>query len=240
MSNIVAKKDLETEIVIVQGKNTFTNSLVYSKEFEFLHRDVLVKIRKLTAEHTHLQKWYKESTFVNERNRSYPYFEITRDGYMFLILQMGNAKSKVSVDRIAKKQLLFIEAFNKMEQILLQKNNTEWVTVRKQGKIARREETDTIKEFVKYATAQGSSGAKYYYKHFTNATYKALTLIEHKKPKTRDTLDLLELNQLFLAENIVQKVIQKEMEEDENYKVIFEKAKNALIDFAGTLYLGER
>jgi len=233
------KEELEAEIITVHRGKSFTNSLVYTKEFEFIHKNALNKIRKLIAEYKALRSEFRESTFINDRNREYPYFEMTRDGYTTLIMQMGGAKNKKSRDLIFAKQQLFIKAFNKMEQVLLQKSNTEWVTERKQGKIARRAETDTIKEFIDYAMKQGaSSGAKFYYKNITNATYKALTLIEQKKPKTRETLDVLELHQLYLAENIVQKVIQKEMEANEHYKVIYEKAKDALIAFAGTLYIG--
>jgi len=121
---------------------------------------------------------------------------------------------------------------------LLNKSNSEWLTSREQGKQIRLKETDTIKDFVEYATNQGSKSAKFYYKHYTSATYKALQLLEHKKPKLRETLDLLQLHQLLLAEDLVTKTIKKEMDNQEHYKVIFEKCKIALINFANSLMIG--
>ena len=123
------------------------------------------------------------------------------------------------------------------DQVLLRQSNDEFKMVRSQGKIARKQETEMIKDFVEYAIEQGSSGAKFYYKHFTKATYKALSLLEHRKPKTRDTLDLLELNQLYIAENIVSKVIQQGMDDKEHYKVIYELCKQALENFADSLMI---
>jgi len=124
-----------------------------------------------------------------------------------------------------------------MEQMLLRQTNNEWLASSNQGKIARREETDTIKDFVGYAISQGSENAKRYYKHFTNYTYKALSLLEHKKPKTRDTLDMMELNQLVLAESIITRVIKKAMEDKIPYKKVYPLAKDALDNFADSLYL---
>ena len=85
--------------------------------------------------------------------------------------------------------------------------NNEWVRARIQSKETRLQCTDVIKDFVEYATAQGSKSAKFYYKHITNATYSALGLIQHKKPKIRDKavfvlvkLDLIAFSEtLFLS-----------------------------------------
>lgn len=225
------------DLVQIKKGGVITNSLLFSEEFGFTHREVLEKIRNLTIDWTTLKNEFAFGTFVNERGREYEFCEFGRNAYMFLIMQFGNVKSKTRRLYIQEKQLLFIEAFNRMEQMLLNQSNTEWITAREQGKAIRSGETDAIKEFVEYAIASGSNGAKFYYKHFTSATYKALSLLEHKKPKTRDTLDMLELHQLVLAEDIVTRVIISEMEAKEHYKVIFEKCKVALEKFADSLYL---
>jgi len=232
---IISKKELEAEIVSVRGKHMFTNSLKYSEEFKQTHRDILKKINSLTSEYKHTLKWFKKEYFINERNREFPYYEMTRDGYIFLIMQMGRAKNKDSRDLFVEKQTKFIDAFNKMEQMLLQQQNTEWVESRSQSKIARREETDTIQKFIEYATEQGSSKAKFYYKHFTKATYKALSLLERKNPLTRDTLNLMQLYQLVVAENIVKNVIKNAMVENVFYKDIYEMSKEALDKYAESI-----
>jgi len=62
------------------------------------------------------------------------------------------------------------------------KSNEYWLEARSQSKVARKEEASVIKEFVDYATTQGSKNSKHYYKHITNATYKALGLMSQRKP----------------------------------------------------------
>jgi hypothetical protein len=61
--------------------------------------------------------------------------------------------------------------------------------------------------------------------------------LENKKPKTRETLDLLQLHQLLLAEDVVTRTIKREMENGEHYKVIFEKCKTSLENFANGLMI---
>jgi len=237
---IPTKKELMQKMVSVHGKNVFTSSLKYSDEFGFNHRDTLEKIRNLTAEHSAVRFWFKEKDFLNNRGRKYQYFEMTRDGYMFLIMQMGNAKSKESINRIAKKQQEFIKAFNLMEDIISQQKNTEWMASRSQGKVARKSETDTIKMFIEYAIKQGSTSANHYYSNITKASYKALGLMEQNRPKTRDTLNMLQTHQLLVAEEGISKLIHSAMLAGMHYKDIYQECKQWLKRFAEhSTYHGE-
>jgi hypothetical protein len=135
----------------------------------------------------------------------------------------------------------YIEAFNQMEKALIQQakngEDSEWLRIRSQSKELRLQQTDVIKEFVEYATSQGSKSAKFYYKHYTNATYKALGLIQHKKPKLKDTLDCMELSQLMVAENVAKKSIRKHMENGEHYKTVFTLVKQDLLLLSETLMI---
>ena len=115
-----------------------------------------------------------------------------------------------------------------------------WLQVRSQSKQMRLQQTDVIKEFVEYATKQGSKSAKFYYKHITNATYSALQLIQHKKPKLKDTLDTLELSQLMVAENVAKKSISNHMASGEHYKTVFVLVKQDLIKLADTLLINNQ
>ena len=72
----------------------------------------------------------------------------------------------------------------------------------------------------------------------TNATYKALGLIQHKKPKIRDTLDCMELSQLMVAENVAKQSIRKHMDEGEHYKTVFALVKQDLEDYAKASMIG--
>jgi hypothetical protein len=138
-------------------------------------------------------------------------------------------------------QRKFNAAFYEMEKALLKSSanasDSMWLEARTQSKLARREETDVIQKFVEYATAQGSQNAKHYYTHITNASYKCLELIQHKKPKLRDTLDYMQLAHLMAAEGLAARCLEQYMENGEHYKVIYELVKNDLERFAEGLKL---
>ena len=123
------------------------------------------------------------------------------------------AKGKEERRLLLELQENFIEAFEKMEQELLKvktnQSNLEWSKTREQGKNIRLELTDTIKEFVEYATEQGSKNANRYYSNITKMEYKALGLMQEKIPKLREVLDTMELFQLIMAEDLVKRQIKK-------------------------------
>ena len=219
-------------LVTLENGYVFTTSNLVGEEFGIMHKHILEKIESFKDEISAVRfnQMYKEFDYTNSRGRTYKSYKINRDGYMFLVMNISNKKAN-------EKKLLFIDAFNAMEKMLLNHQNNEWITTREQGKAIRKTETDVIKEFTDYATKQGSKGSQYYYKHYTNATYKALQLLENKKPKTRETLDLLQLHQLLLAEDVVTRTIKREMENGEHYKVIFEKCKTSLENFANGLMI---
>jgi|TARA_Y100000296_G_C5143346_1_gene242327 Rha family phage regulatory protein len=218
----------------VKGEPRTTSDLV-GKEFGIAHNEILKKITGFIGELSPVRfsEMYSEDTRV-VRGREFKTYNINRDGYMFLVMNISNKK-------LNNKKLAFIDAFNEMEKALLKlKVNSEgnqWLKVRSQSKQMRLQQTDVIKDFVDYATSQGSKSAKFYYKHYTNATYKALGLIQHKKPKLKDTLDCMELSQLMVAENVAKQSIKKHMADGEHYKSVFILVKQDLIAFSKTLMI---
>ena len=225
------------ELVKVNQNKVFADSRIIADTFGKAHRNVMRDIESLIENLNennaqNITLLFSKKKFINEINREYFYYEMNRDGFSLLVMGFTGKKA-------FQWKIKFIEAFNLMEKTLLNKSNEEWITTREQGKLIRRNETDTIQEFTDYAISQGSKSAQFYYKHYTNATYKALQLLENKKPKTRETLDLLQLHQLLLAEDIVTKTIKREMENKEHYKVIFEKCKISLENFANSLMISK-
>lgn len=225
------------ELVKINQNKVFADSRIIADTFGKAHRNVMRDIESLIENLNennaqNITLLFSKKKFINEINREYFYYEMNRDGFSLLVMGFTGKKA-------FQWKIKFIEAFNLMEKTLLNKSNEEWLTTREQGKLIRRNETDTIQEFTDYAISQGSKSAQFYYKHYTNATYKALQLLENKKPKTRETLDLLQLHQLLLAEDIVTKTIKREMENKEHYKVIFEKCKISLENFANSLMISK-
>ena len=244
MSKIIPYgQELEKQEVFMSGKQITSNSLVFAKRFGVEHLHLLEKIRKLTNEYSIVKKDFIPSTFLNKRNREYPYYEITRDGFMMLVMNAGTPKNKESREEYYRTQQEFIKAFNLMESSLLNQSNLQWNHARQQGKLARRSETDALQELLEYIkrTEPDSTYTKMpnlAYSNYTKMTYKCLAFIENKKPKTRDILDVLELSQLFVAEDIVSKVIRKGLSEKEHYKVIYQNCKIALERYANSVLIG--
>jgi len=212
-------------VSMINGEPRTSSDLV-GKEFGIAHNEVLKKLGGFIGEISPVKfsEMFSESSRV-VRGREFKTYLMNRDGYMFLVMNISTKKAH-------EKKLAFIDAFNALEKALLaeykNKGDSEWVKCRSQSKQIRLAHTDVIKDFVEYATNQGSGNAKFYYKHITNATYSALQLVQHKKPKLRDTLDAMELSQLMVAENKAKQLLNKYMDEGEHYKAIFSLVKNDL------------
>lgn len=211
------------ELVILKSNQLYTTSLLFAEEFELNHKHVLDKIRNLTAEYSTVRNDFKEDEFTNERNRKYPFFWITKNGYMTLV--MNTSAKGNSLKLLFEKKQLFIQAFSKMEEIITKhrtnKANEEWIALRSQGLIARKDCTDTIKDFVEYATSQGSNNAKFYYSNITKMSYKALDIMQQKNPSLRETLSVMETHQLILAEDLVRRKLLDYMNQGLHYKEIY-------------------
>lgn len=223
-------------VEVVKGEPRTTSDLV-GKEFGIAHNELLKKLTSFIGEISPVEfsEMYKEDSRII-RGREFKTYNMNRDGYMFLVMNISTKKAH-------GKKLSFIRAFNEMEKRLVALNHNssdnEWLKVRSQSKALRLQQTDVIKDFVEYATLQGSKSAKFYYKHVTNATYKALNLIQHKKPKLKDTLDCMELSQLMVAENVAKLSIKRHMENNEHYKAIFVLVKQDLEKLSATLMIGD-
>ena len=222
----------ELLVQIINWEPRWTSNRIW-EEFEIQHNEILKKIHNLAGEiiPVRFNEMFIKSTYINSRWQEYPNYSINRDWYMFLVMNISTKKAH-------NKKIQFIDAFNLMEKSILNKDNIEWNKTRELWKAFRLWCTNKIQEFIEYAKEQGaSSWVKFYYANLTKAEYKALKLIQYDRPKTRDMLDNMELSQLMIAENIVTKVISKEMLKNSHYKEIYLLCKIALDNFANTLYL---
>ena len=227
------------QLVKVEKREVLASSLNIAKKFGKQHAKVTLKCEALINDLSKI-KGAKSGTlnFVkskeNYRGQEFVIYLMNREAFSLLVMSFTGKKA-------LEWKIKFNSAFYDMEKALLQEgmntNSLVWKEQRQQGVLARREETDIIKTFVDYATKQGSTKAKFYYKHITVATYKCLQLVEFKRPKLRDTLNHLQLSQLFIAENIASKSLEEYMEAGEHYKTIFTLIKNDLEAFASTLKL---
>lgn len=217
------------EIVKIHRGQVTTTSLDVAETFKKQHSHVLKTIEKLECSSGFLKLnfgLYHYSSGLRDDNRKYKAYEITRDGWTFLVMGFTGKKA-------AKFKEQYIKAFNAMEEVIQRQGNLAWQELRSQGKSVRYELTDTIGGFIEYATHQGSKRANYYYMLISKATNKALFLIEKKSPQNfRDLLSNMQLSFLQAAEYVAQNAIREGMNNEMFYKDIYVFARDKVTAFA--------
>jgi Rha family phage regulatory protein len=221
-------------IVSIEKDKIVVTSNEVARVFGKEHKYVMRVIRELEIPNNIHEVYFTPMEIIDKNaiggdiNKSH--YLITKDG--FYLLAMGFTGKKAMEFKLA-----FIEAFNRMEQRL---KGTDWSIERYKCVDVRKMETDVIKDFVQYATDQGSQSAKYYYKHITDATYSVLGLVRQKEPNFRNTLDLINLSQLQMAELVAARSLKRHMLLGEYYKDIFKLVKTDLEYFVSGILIDTR
>jgi len=164
-------------------------------------------------------------------------------------LTISMAKEICMVQRNPKgKQVrqYFIQCEKTLKKLYLRQANIEWKIARTQSILPQLEKSDTIKIFVEYVEAQGSTHAKTYYMNIQKMEYNALFEGGYKHikflslafPNLKTLKDLLNTKQLFIVANadmIVEKVLKEGMGKGMGYKDIFKLAKERITIFAAVI-----
>lgn len=107
-------------------------------------------------------------------------------------------------------------------KIIAQKKTEYWQYLRARSKEEYKALTDMIKIFVKYATAQGSKNARYYYIIFSKLINGITATID------RDNTDIEHLHSIITTMTAIRKAIADGMAKCEPYKQIYSTCKNRL------------
>ncbi len=219
------------QLVHREGKRVFCTSLEIAQRFKKRHDHVLRAIRNLECPSDFMLPNFGERDYIDERGNIQPMYEISRDGFTLLVMGFKGRNAM-------QWKLKYIAAFNRMEKIILDMRlnheDPQWLEARKIGKEARLAETDVVKAFVEYATAQGSSNASRYYANITKGTYGALFILEHggKWQGLREYMSQHQLTTLASAERIAQKALTEAMEIELPYKDAYQFAIGKVKAFA--------
>ena len=163
-------------------------------------------------------KMYQKSSYKDSRGRSKTLYIMNRDG--FTLLAMGFTGQEALIWK-----LRYIQAFNLMEQNLLQHQSPVWKDTRAYQKAIRRQETDTIKLFVEYAESQGSTHADQYYTQFSLLANKASGITD------RELATVQQLNVLAMIENMIARRIEELITGNMPYKAIYQDCKDYIAGF---------
>jgi len=137
----------------------------------------------------------------------------------------------------------FIQCEKTLKQFYKKQSNIEWKIARSQSILPQLEKSDTIKVFIEYAEAQGSTHSKTYYINIQKMEYDALFEGGYKHlrflslafPELKTLKDLLDTKQLFIIANadmIIERAFNEGMSSGMFYKDIFKLAKERMIIFS--------
>ncbi len=133
-------------------------------------------------------------------------------------------KEKLSNDFVDQKHLLVA--------LSTQKQSVEWIENRAAGKVVRREETDTIKDFVIYAKAQGSKNADRYYSTLSGCVNSTMFEFYGKFKNKREVMTATQLIDVKFADKVVSRGLIEGMDKSLPYKDIYQLVKARLVDLA--------
>jgi Rha family phage regulatory protein len=103
-----------SNLVYLKDAKGMTDSLTIAREFDKQHKHVLEKIHACKGElpEEFGRSNFRPSSYINDQNKEQPKYELTRDGFMFLVMGFNGKKA-------ATVKILFIEEFNRMESKLI-------------------------------------------------------------------------------------------------------------------------
>lgn len=213
-------------LVYIHHEVAVCDSLQVAEKFGKEHRNVMRDITNL-LENTEgacsklSRPLFLKSSYIHPQNKQrYPKYYMTRDG--FTLLAMGFTGQKA-----LEWKLKYINAFNRMESIIREKQTPTWQESRQTGMTTRKIETAAIKRLCKYATMQGSKHPERLYTAYTKLANKAAGIT------TRTAATSLQLSILTVAESIIAQTINSGIEENKPYKEIYQDCKKKLAVLQG-------
>ena len=215
MSKLIKLKETITSLELVDKINELRRE-ENNKEI-MRHNNLVVMIKREFSEEEGML-YVKQTPYIHPQNKNeYVYYEL--DFYQTIqILMRESLKVRQGIIKYIKK----LEQENLMlKQALWNRQNSEWLKTREQGKLTRRNETDVISSLIVYAENQGS---KNYNKLYTVYS-KLVNSLVGIKSNMRDIIDTRTLEHIRLLEDLFSKLIVNSMEQEIYYKEIYQICK---------------
>ncbi|MEM5767592.1 MAG: Rha family transcriptional regulator [Bacillota bacterium] len=206
------KNDL---MIFEHREHAVVSSRTVAEKFEKQHYHVTDAIENLIHENSGVRFMFSRSSYETERGRSYKEYLMTRDGFSLLVMGFTGKEA-------LEWKLKYIQAFNAMESFIRERQSTEWLMTRKQGKLVRRNETDTIANLIDYAKAQGSRNADRMYQVYSKMV-NALVGIDSGQ---RDSVPFKTISIIGFLEDMILHTVDEEMQKGTHYKEIYQICKS--------------
>ncbi len=159
--------------------------------------------------------YFMKSRYEDAYGRSQPEYLCTRDGFSLLVMGFTGKEA-------LEWKLKYINAFNQMEAFIQERKSSEWLVTRKQGKLIRRMETDTLANLVEYAEAQGSRNMRKRVYTIYSQLVNSLVGIQSGE---RETAPFKTISVIAFLEDMILHTVDEEMQKGTHYKDIYKICK---------------
>lgn len=159
--------------------------------------------------------YFMKSRYEDAYGRSQPEYLCTRDGFSLLVMGFTGKEA-------LEWKLKYINAFNQMESFIQERRSSEWLVTRKQGKLIRRMETDTLQNLVDYAEAQGSRNMRKRVYTIYSQLVNSLVGIQSGE---RETAPFKTISVIAFLEDMILHTVDEEMQKGTHYKDIYKICK---------------
>lgn len=219
-------------VVKLVGNEPVTSTQIIADGMKLEHRAVMSLVDKYKSDLEEFGLLTFQMSKVDRKKMGRPirFAWVNEQQATFLISLMRNSDIVVKFKKLLTKE--FYKQKQLIAQLVLQRKNSQWIEQREQGKLSRKEETDTIKEFIVYSKKQGSVHADKYYMLLSKMENKALFLVKERFPNMRDILTGQQLQILAAADIAVSKAIREGMDQGLAYQNIYQLAKERMQQFA--------
>lgn len=167
---------------------------------------------------------------ANTGGRPVKTFLLNEDHFILLVILAKNTPESVQLKIRVSKEFKRLRAV--VAALVAQRDNPGWQNVRADGKIAYKQKTDVIKQFVEYVEASGSKSSTRYFGNLARMENAALFIIDQKYKNLREILTIKQLMQAATADDVIEKALLEGMEKEMDYHDIFQLAKERVISFA--------
>lgn len=215
------------DLVKMRGKDAVCDSLEVAEHFGKRHDNVVQTIDNLLKnKEIKVLKLFFPYTYKDSKGRTYRNYLMNRKGFTILVMGFNGEEA-------IHWKLMYSDAFDRMEQLLAQKQTEVYKDTRAYQKAVRKQETDTVKRLVDYAVEQGSKHAEYYYSSLSTLADKTAGI------KDRDLATIEQLGILALVESIIADSIMEGITMKEPYKDIYQVCKQRLEKFHTVAFIGQ-
>lgn len=218
------------QLVLLEGKRAYTTTRIIAEGCQVEHHAIIQLVKKYAEDMNDVGAFAFEMRNFKTAGRPGEEAILDEQQTTFLITLMRNSKIVVAFKKRLTQE--FFRMRNALAQIATQQRDPTWLDLRKDGKIAQRRKTDTIKQFVGYATEQGSKSAQKYYMALAKMENSALFFLEQRFKNVREVLVIRQLMIVSMADDVVEKALKDGMDKELNYKACYQLAKERVIAFA--------